>query len=172
MTTDEEENNTISKSPSISPVSSRPPMSSASTLSSQPSGSKQRGEQSRTGLAKLARFLSPRERLSASKTSQFFSELSPSEVGTAATRKSNSIDSLLEVSSSKGTIDVPDGSLKISTISTSAPPSTDTTCGAFNVQKNKAIPSSPSVPSKLEAHRKGNIPSSPSVPSRLPKGIS
>ncbi|XP_076345347.1 ankyrin repeat and fibronectin type-III domain-containing protein 1-like isoform X5 [Tachypleus tridentatus] len=171
MMTTEEEVNTISKSPSVSPVSSRPPMSPTSSLTSQPSGSKQGGEQSRTGLAKLARFLSPRERLSASKTSQFFNELSPSEVSdTAATRKSSSIDSLLEASI-KDTVNIRDDSLTLSTISTSAPLSANIISGALYVSKNKAIPPSPSVPSKLEVHRKGNIPCSPSVPSRLPKGI-
>ncbi|XP_076345362.1 ankyrin repeat and fibronectin type-III domain-containing protein 1-like isoform X19 [Tachypleus tridentatus] len=106
-----------------------------------------------------------------SPTSSLTSQPSGSKQGdTAATRKSSSIDSLLEASI-KDTVNIRDDSLTLSTISTSAPLSANIISGALYVSKNKAIPPSPSVPSKLEVHRKGNIPCSPSVPSRLPKGI-
>ncbi|XP_022237523.1 ankyrin repeat and fibronectin type-III domain-containing protein 1-like [Limulus polyphemus] len=173
MVTDEETISTY-KSPSTSPVSSRYFLSSPSSSSSQPSGSKQKGEQSRTGLAKLARFLTSKERTSGTKTS----DLSPSEVtcfawnkGASSMRRANSIDSLLELSCGTQIIEVSEASDTASVISTWNTSNTTTTSDTLTVPNNKAIPLSPSVPSKLETHKKGNIPSSPSIPNRLAKGI-
>ncbi|XP_076334033.1 ankyrin repeat and fibronectin type-III domain-containing protein 1-like isoform X2 [Tachypleus tridentatus] len=173
MVTDEETINTY-RSPSTSPVSSRYILSSPSSSSSQPSGSKQKGEQSRTGLAKLARFLTSKERTPGTKTS----DLSPSEVtcfawnkGASSVRRANSIDSIIELSCGTQIIEVSEASDTASMISTLDTINTDTTSDTLTVPNNKAIPLSPSVPSKLETHKKGNIPSSPSIPNRLAKGI-
>ncbi|XP_076334282.1 ankyrin repeat and fibronectin type-III domain-containing protein 1-like isoform X2 [Tachypleus tridentatus] len=173
MVTDEEPS-TNSQSSSTSPIS----LSLASSISSQSSGYKQKGEQPRTGLAKLARFLTLKERQTAVKTSPIAHDLSPPEVtcfswnrGASTLRRANSIDSVIGVCCDIQVNDVPDTSVATSVISTSAPTCTNLTSSTLAVPNNNVIPMSPSVPSKLENHKKGNIPSSPSIPNRLAKGI-
>ncbi|XP_022242200.1 ankyrin repeat and fibronectin type-III domain-containing protein 1-like [Limulus polyphemus] len=173
MVTDEELS-ANSNSSSTSPVS----LPLANSISSQPSGYKQKGEQPRTGLAKLARFLTPKERQSAVKTSHITNDPSPPEVtcfswnrGASTLQKANSIDSILGVCCDIQIRDVSDTSVTAPMISTSAPTCTNSTSSTLAVPNNKVTPLSTSIPSKLETHKKGNIPPSPSIPNRLAKGI-
>lgn len=72
-------------------------------------------------------------------------------------RKANSIDSLLESSSSGFNLDI--GASEAGSVSPVTPGST-----------NKALPASPSVPAHLESQRKGSGSSTSPVSSKHAKG--
>ena len=102
----------------------------------------------------------------------FFSEVTP-------LRRSGSVDSLLDtnmyptdpsdLSNSSSMACLAPSCSSVNLLS----PSSQSPTGSLTVPNDgRTIPTSPSVPAKLEAHRRGDIPSSPSVPNKLTKGLS
>ncbi|PRD34274.1 UNVERIFIED_CONTAM: hypothetical protein NCL1_15191 [Trichonephila clavipes] len=105
-----------------------------------------------------------------------FSSVSFKEV--TPLRRSGSVDSLLETN--LYSIDASDIS-NCSSMACLAPSCSSSNLSPSNLSPTnsltvpidgRTIPTSPSVPAKLEAHRRGDIPSSPSVPNKLTKGLS
>ncbi|XP_035208745.1 uncharacterized protein LOC118183346, partial [Stegodyphus dumicola] len=134
-----------SKSPGNSPRNS---FSSTGSVTSQASSSKdnrsEHGSQSsRAGLAKLARLLTPREKSVAGDRPSSHGSDSSLAPDVVSLRKANSIDSLLESSSSGYNLDL--GTSSTGGISPVTPGSV-----------GKTLPASPSVPAKLESHKRGN----------------
>lgn len=143
-----------SKSPGNSPRNS---FSSTGSGTSQTSGSRESkgdggggSQSSKAGLAKLARLLTPREKSVGERTNPV-DDTVVTDISTI--RKANSIDSLLETSSSNYNLDLAESS----GVSPESP-------------SNKPLPSSPSVPAKLESHKRGTTPTSPNMPNKLAKG--
>ncbi|KAF8782328.1 hypothetical protein HNY73_012627 [Argiope bruennichi] len=168
------------KSPLGSPRASVTSVTSCtSTISTQSGGkdsSKQRYEITKAGLAKFAKRLTSKDKSSNKAIHQFPSTIPNIEV--TPLRRSGSVDSLLETN--LYSIDASDISncssmacLAPSCSSNNLSPSNLSPTNSLTVPTDgRTIPTSPSVPAKLEAHRRGDIPSSPSVPNKLTKGLS
>ncbi|GFY48906.1 uncharacterized protein TNIN_229611, partial [Trichonephila inaurata madagascariensis] len=113
---------------------------------------------SRAGLGKLARFLTSRDKSVASERPASHGSDSSLALDIASLRKANSIDSLLESSSSGYNLDMVAQNGGISPVT----PGTS----------SKPLPASPSVPAKLESHKKGNGSSTSPTVSKHSKGKS
>ncbi|PRD29213.1 UNVERIFIED_CONTAM: hypothetical protein NCL1_30091 [Trichonephila clavipes] len=113
---------------------------------------------SRAGLGKLARFLTSRDKSVASERPASHGSDSSLALDIASLRKANSIDSLLESSSSGYNLDIVAQNGGISPVT----PGTS----------SKPLPASPSVPAKLESHKKVNGSSISPTVSKHSKGKS
>ncbi|CAL1274010.1 unnamed protein product [Larinioides sclopetarius] len=151
--------------------------STLSTLSGGKDSSKQRYEITKAGLAKFAKRLTSKDKSSNNKVIHQFPSAIPN-IEVTPLRRSGSVDSLLETNFYS--IDASDISncssmacLAPSCSSNNLSPSNLSPTNSLTVPTDgRTIPTSPSVPAKLEAHRRGDIPSSPSVPNKLTKGLS
>ncbi|XP_055935870.1 ankyrin repeat and fibronectin type-III domain-containing protein 1-like isoform X3 [Argiope bruennichi] len=146
------------KSPGNSPRNS---FSSTGSVASQASSSKdnrsEHGSQgSRAGLGKLARFLTSRDKSVASDRPASHGSDSSLAPDIASLRKANSIDSLLESSSSGYNLDSIAQNGGVSPVTPGS--------------SGKPLPASPSVPAKLESHKKGNGSSTSPTVSKHSKG--
>ncbi|XP_071036115.1 ankyrin repeat and fibronectin type-III domain-containing protein 1-like isoform X2 [Parasteatoda tepidariorum] len=150
--------------------------SSTSTQSAGKESSKQKYEITKAGLARLAKRLTSKEKSSTNKTVQQFPSIIPN-IEVTPLRRSGSVDSLM--GTNLYSIDASDISncssmacLVPSCSSTNLSPTNLSPTGSLTVPTDgRTIPTSPSVPAKLEAHRRGDLPSSPSVPNKLTKGL-
>ncbi|KAG8179257.1 hypothetical protein JTE90_006156 [Oedothorax gibbosus] len=170
------------KSPMGSPRASVTSVTSCtSIISAQSMGrdaSKQKYEISKAGLARFAKRLTSKDKSSHNKAFHQFPSTIPN-IEVTPLRRSGSVDSLLESNlysgsdcgsncSSMACLAAPSSSYNLS----SSSPSHTLSVPSETEGGRSVIPTSPSVPAKLEAHRRGDIPSSPSVPNKLTKGLS